>query len=941
MSKIGILYDNISGNTGDVAIGLSIKSIMQKLKVEFDELFPGNFNPSNYDTIIIGGGHLIRPSPDFYYDKFKVLGNHILNTVGILDSPQDLYYLNDYKYVTVRSSWDKERLSYLSKLVKVVPCTTMRLEDITNFSYSPKKPSLGIHLLPYIFKEDEERCFIEWVSSLPYTVYFLPITHYNHDYIYLSRLASKIKNSLLLPLLKPLDVFTLIGKFDYFISCSLHGGIFSFIHNIPFILFNYNEKMLYFMKDRGLEQFTFTCFNEMVYSFNDLLNNIPDYSRKIIKDLNILQEHVQYLKEILPLSNSFHFKLENTDEFTQTNHQIHHLHSLIISLKGEIQVLFNEAKAKDSQIADLNTSLQAKQEEITAIQNKIETLYKEAKEKDQLLVLKELEISAEKERKHNLEEEVFQLRNELTKKDTELVLIQNSLGWHIIQRYRKIADRIFPSATKRRLLYELPQKSLKILIFKGPINLLKKITVENIRKSRAYIKLYGFKPFLYKLKEKTNFNPILAEGKNINVPKIELINVEDVKIVPADDAIVSVIIPTKNAGSNFANLITVLKNQEGIKEIEIVIVDSGSTDETLEIAREYEVNIIEIQPESFTHSYSRNLGASKATGKYLLFTVQDALPPSKTWLYELLTVMKGSDVVAVSCAEIPREDADLFYKVICWNHYKFLEVDRSDRILSKPQTENYQTLRKNGQLSDIACLIPKDVFEKYKYRLNYAEDLDLGIRLIKDGYKLAFLSSIRIIHSHNRPAYYFLKRGYIDNLFLSNTFSDHPKPPLIVADNLFQDILFTYSFLNSIINNEFLNLNLPCRVEKLKDIVLRKIKTVSGFDYLNLTEVNSNQYADDEFKQFMQKINARNKTSQIEKEYKGILIHSMLNFIEMAFEYMGNTYDLIDDFLLEEVKSFIFKSFALICGSHLAHVYLTNQDDNEQKVIYNELKAGI
>jgi hypothetical protein len=67
----------------------------------------------------------------------------------------------------------------------------------------------------------------------------------------------------------------------------------------------------------------------------------------------------------------------------------------------------------------------------------------------------------------------------------------------------------------------------------------------------------------------------------------------------------------------------------------------------------------------------------------------------------------------------------------------------------------------------------------------------------------------------------------------------------------------------------------------------------------------------------------------------------MLNFIEMAFEYMGNTYDLIDEFLLEEVKSFIFKSFALICGAHLAHIYLTNQDDNEQKVIYNELKAGI
>ncbi|HAG09565.1 MAG TPA: hypothetical protein DCK87_08420, partial [Desulfotomaculum sp.] len=592
----------------------------------------------------------------------------------------------------------------------------------------------------------------------------------------------------------------------------------------------------------------------------------------------------------------------------------------IVGLKqevGEIQFLFNETKAKDSQIADLNTFLQAKQEKIITLQNKIETLFKEAKEKDQLLILREQEITAEKENKQNMEDEIFQLKNDLTKKDTELVLIQNSLGWHIIQRYRKIADKIFPPSTKRRLFYELPQKSLKMIIFKGPVSLLKKISLENIRKSKAYIKLYGFKPFLYKLKEKTNFNPILAEGKNINVPKIELINMADVKIVPSDDAIISVIIPTKNAGSNFANLITVLKNQEGIKEIEIVIVDSGSTDETLDIAREYGIRIIEIQPESFTHSYSRNLGASEATGNYLLFTVQDALPPSKTWLYELLKVIKDNDVVAVSCAEIPREDADLFYKVICWNHYKYLEVDKGDRIFFKPQPENYQTLRKNGQLSDIACLIPKNVFEKYQYRLDYAEDLDLGIRLIKDGYKLAFLSSVRIVHSHNRPAYYFLKRGYIDQLFLSNNFSDYPKP-LIVTNDLFQDIIFSHTYFTSIVNSDFHNINLPCRVEILKNTVLGMLKNVSVFNHLNLTEVSSNQYVDEEFKRFMQKIHTRHKTSQIEKEYRGILIPSILNFVEMAFEYMGNTYDLIDDFLLEEVRSFIFKSFALICGAHLA-----------------------
>src|SRR5205823_8776375 len=98
---------------------------------------------------------------------------------------------------------------------------------------------------------------------------------------------------------------------------------------------------------------------------------------------------------------------------------------------------------------------------------------------------------------------------------------------------------------------------------------------------------------------------------------------------------VSVIIPTKNAGVDFSPLLSMLKNQEGFKHIEIIIVDSGSTDQTLKIAREFAATIIEIAPAEFSHSYARNLGAERATGDYVLFMVQDALPPSVTWLQEL------------------------------------------------------------------------------------------------------------------------------------------------------------------------------------------------------------------------------------------------------------------------------------------------------------------
>lgn len=414
MKPIGILYDNISGNTGDVAIGLSIKKILHDMGVEFDELIPGNFNPSDYDTILIGGGHLIRHSPDFFYDKFKVPGNHILNAVGILGSPDDLGYLNDYKYITVRSSWDKEKLSYLNKEVYVVPCTTMILEDLENIPVIPKDNSIGIHLLPNIFSEEEERQFIEWISKLPFNIYFIPITHYNQDYIYMEKLSSKIDNSELLPLMNPLEIFTFIGGLDYFISCSLHGGIFSYRHNVPFVLFNYNEKMLYFMKDRGYEQHTFKNFEDLVKSFERILINPPNYAEMISRDLNALEEHIDKIHDILPTTQPFERKTtSNAAEASLAIYQIHNLQSQLRAYESEHK-------------------------------NAIE------------------HIQSLKYRFFQAETRAYQLENKIAE-------MQSSIFWQIKMKYDKcVLEPKLPQYTRRRRMYDLVLEGGKIAINEGP-----------------------------------------------------------------------------------------------------------------------------------------------------------------------------------------------------------------------------------------------------------------------------------------------------------------------------------------------------------------------------------------------------------------------------------------------------------------------------------------
>jgi hypothetical protein len=186
---------------------------------------------------------------------------------------------------------------------------------------------------------------------------------------------------------------------------------------------------------------------------------------------------------------------------------------------------------------------------------------------------------------------------------------------------------------------------------------------------------------------------------------------------------------------------------------------------------------------SFTHSYARNLGASHAIGELLLFTVQDAFPIGDLWLHALVSTLLNSrkqnpKLAALSCAEYPRTDSELMYDSAIDTHYEFLGCNDQDRVGTLGKF-NHVALRSQGQLSDVACLIPRALFQSYKFRGSYAEDLDLGIRLIRDGYNVAMLSSIKVIHSHNRDAAYHLRRSCTDVVFLVRKFHDFTMPNVL------------------------------------------------------------------------------------------------------------------------------------------------------------------
>ena len=227
--------------------------------------------------------------------------------------------------------------------------------------------------------------------------------------------------------------------------------------------------------------------------------------------------------------------------------------------------------------------------------------------------------------------------------------------------------------------------------------------------------------------------------------------------------VVSVIIPTYNAGSRLNETLNRLKGQKFDGNLEIVTVDSGSTDETVPICKKHGTNLISIDHSLFSHSYARNLGAENAKGNILVFMTQDAMPDSARWMKTLMQPIISEGIAAVSCGEVCPEGTDIYYKIAVSSHRRFLGIEKNDRIGYWREGMDSRTLRINASLNDITVVIRKELFDEYRYRYDYAEDLDLGIRLLKDGYRIKLLSGVRTVHGHDRSAGYYFKRGFVES----------------------------------------------------------------------------------------------------------------------------------------------------------------------------------
>jgi rhamnosyltransferase len=207
---------------------------------------------------------------------------------------------------------------------------------------------------------------------------------------------------------------------------------------------------------------------------------------------------------------------------------------------------------------------------------------------------------------------------------------------------------------------------------------------------------------------------------------------------------VSVLIPSKNGVNYIRECLDAVYGQEFDGSVEVILVDSGSTDGMLDIVRLYPVKLYEIQPESFHHARTRNYLASLASGKYLVYLSQDAFPASNQWLRALISSFEDPRVAAVYGRHLPKPGCTSERKAVLASAY-------GDQKIVKEISRKIELGYRCYHFSTVNAAIRRDVWERIHFPedLPVYEDIAISVEMLKEGWRIVYEPTARVYHSHN------------------------------------------------------------------------------------------------------------------------------------------------------------------------------------------------
>ncbi len=207
---------------------------------------------------------------------------------------------------------------------------------------------------------------------------------------------------------------------------------------------------------------------------------------------------------------------------------------------------------------------------------------------------------------------------------------------------------------------------------------------------------------------------------------------------------VSVLIPTLNAEKYLRLTLEILT--QVLNSSQVLIVDSASTDKTVDIARQYGIRVHSIQRSEFNHGKTRNLSLQLCDTDFVVFMTQDALPANPDFLTRLIEPFQKDPLVAATYAkQLPRKEAQL--------------LEQLDRLIKYPNhsiIQSQETLSELGSrayfLSNSCAAYRMSIFRElgaFPEKEIMGEDAIFAQKAISKGYKVFYASESEVYHSHD------------------------------------------------------------------------------------------------------------------------------------------------------------------------------------------------
>lgn len=225
---------------------------------------------------------------------------------------------------------------------------------------------------------------------------------------------------------------------------------------------------------------------------------------------------------------------------------------------------------------------------------------------------------------------------------------------------------------------------------------------------------------------------------------------------------ISIFVPTYNAGKLSSDFFSALyREARGQDNIQVIIVDSGSTDDTLMEAGKYGFDIYSIPSSEFNHGGTRNkILELSDDSEIFIFLTQDALLEPNA-IVEIVKCFDDHQIAAAYGRQIPHNNATAIAQHARYFNYKSFDYVSN---LSDVPSMGIKTVFMSNSFSAYRASVFKELGGFPSHTI-LSEDMFFAAKAVLAGYSIHYCSKAMVKHSHNYSAIEEFKRYFDIGVF--------------------------------------------------------------------------------------------------------------------------------------------------------------------------------